>query len=108
MRAEPFVPHHGRVSDAARQPRHALTTTLPPKVKCFSEYLRNAGYYCTNNAKTDYNFAVPKTAWDECSGKGTGATESRASRSLPCSTMRFATRARFASRKRSINRTRGG
>ncbi|MBM3891904.1 MAG: sulfatase, partial [Verrucomicrobia bacterium] len=46
------------------------TTTLPAPVKCFSEYLREAGYYCSNNAKTDYNFAVPKDAWDECSRKG--------------------------------------
>ncbi|MBI5397341.1 MAG: sulfatase-like hydrolase/transferase [Verrucomicrobia bacterium] len=46
------------------------TTTLPAAVKCFSEYLREAGYYCSNNAKTDYNFAVPKDAWDECSRKG--------------------------------------
>jgi uncharacterized sulfatase len=43
---------------------------LPETVKCFPEYLRAAGYYCTNNAKTDYNFPVPKTAWDECSRKG--------------------------------------
>lgn len=45
------------------------TTVLPPEVKCFSQYLREAGYYCTNNAKTDYNFAVPKEAWDESSRK---------------------------------------
>jgi len=37
----------------------------PPYVKCFPEYLRAAGYYCTNNAKTDYNFDPPITAWDE-------------------------------------------
>ena len=37
----------------------------PPKVKCFTEYLRAAGYYCVNNAKTDYQFKVPVTAWDE-------------------------------------------
>jgi len=37
----------------------------PPFVKCFPEYLRAAGYFCTNNAKTDYNFAPPLTAWDE-------------------------------------------
>ncbi|MBM4093286.1 MAG: sulfatase [Planctomycetes bacterium] len=43
------------------------TTTLPGEVRCFSHYLREAGYYCSNNAKTDYNFAVPKDAWDECS-----------------------------------------
>lgn len=39
----------------------------PPYVKCFTEYLRAAGYYCTNNVKTDYNFDAPITAWDECS-----------------------------------------
>lgn len=43
--------------------------TLPDHVKCFPEYLRKAGYYCTNNVKTDYNFPVPKSAWDECSRK---------------------------------------
>lgn len=45
------------------------STTLPAAVKCFSEYLRAAGYYCSNNAKTDYNFAVPKAAWDACGRK---------------------------------------
>ena len=45
------------------------TTVLPHYVKCYSEYLRDAGYYCTNNSKTDYNFPVPKSAWDENSGK---------------------------------------
>lgn len=38
---------------------------LPHYVKCFSEYLRGAGYFCTNNDKTDYQFAPPFTAWDE-------------------------------------------
>lgn len=41
----------------------------PPYVKCFPEYLRAAGYYCTNNVKTDYNFPSPPTAWDESSSK---------------------------------------
>ncbi len=41
-------------------------TWLPPEVVCFTELLRRAGYYCVNNAKTDYNFPVPKEAWDEC------------------------------------------
>jgi uncharacterized sulfatase len=36
-------------------------------VKCFTEYLRKLGYYCTNNSKTDYNFTPPKSAWDESS-----------------------------------------
>lgn len=38
---------------------------LPEGVKCFTEYLREAGYYCTNNDKTDYQFAAPLSAWDE-------------------------------------------
>jgi len=46
------------------------TTRLPNFVKCFPEYLRVAGYYGTNNVKTDYNFPTPKTAWDDCSNKG--------------------------------------
>ncbi|GAB4148033.1 MAG: sulfatase-like hydrolase/transferase [Planctomycetaceae bacterium] len=37
----------------------------PPHIKCFTEYLRAAGYYCTNRSKTDYNFESPRTAWDE-------------------------------------------
>jgi N-sulfoglucosamine sulfohydrolase len=41
----------------------------PPEVKCFTEYLRAAGYYCTNNAKTDYQFDPPFTAWDENGNK---------------------------------------
>jgi len=40
---------------------------LPAGVRCFTEYLRRAGYYCSNNAKEDYNFATPPGAWDESS-----------------------------------------
>ena len=41
---------------------------VPPlQVKCFTEYLHAAGYYCTNRSKTDYQFASPVTAWDDCS-----------------------------------------
>lgn len=43
------------------------SAVLPAYVKCFSEYLRGAGYYCTNNIKTDYQFEPPQTAWDELS-----------------------------------------
>ena len=43
------------------------SVALPDFVKCFPEYLREAGYYCTNNSKTDYNFPVPPNAWDESS-----------------------------------------
>jgi uncharacterized sulfatase len=41
----------------------------PANVKCFPEYLRAEGYYCTNDSKTDYQFDPPFTAWDESSGK---------------------------------------
>ncbi len=43
--------------------------TPPPDAKCFTEYLRAAGYYCTNHTKTDYQFRTPITAWDDTSGK---------------------------------------
>ncbi len=43
------------------------SAVLPPEVKMHSEYLRQAGYYCTNNAKEDYQFTAPLTAWDESS-----------------------------------------
>jgi N-sulfoglucosamine sulfohydrolase len=43
------------------------TTPLPGTIKLFTEYLREAGYYCSNNTKEDYNFQTPKTAWDESS-----------------------------------------
>jgi arylsulfatase A-like enzyme len=45
-------------------------TVTPHYVKPFTEYLRAAGYYCSNNQKTDYQFAPPFTAWDDCSRDG--------------------------------------
>jgi uncharacterized sulfatase len=42
---------------------------LPEHIRCFTEYLREAGYYCTNNSKTDYNFGASRSAWDESSGR---------------------------------------
>jgi N-sulfoglucosamine sulfohydrolase len=51
---------------------HMRSKAVPPVgVKAFTEYLRAAGYYCTNNSKTDYNFEPlptnrpPDTVWDE-------------------------------------------
>ena len=43
--------------------------TPPVGAKCFTEYLRAVGYYCTNNAKSDYQFQPPITAWDENNNK---------------------------------------
>lgn len=49
---------------------HMRCQGVPPEqVRCFPEYLRAAGYYCSNNKKTDYNFPAPLTAWDESSPK---------------------------------------
>jgi N-sulfoglucosamine sulfohydrolase len=43
---------------------------IPPAgVKCFSEYLRAAGYFCTNRDKTDYQFDTPPSAWDRQGAK---------------------------------------
>ncbi|HDR50512.1 MAG TPA: sulfatase [Mariniphaga anaerophila] len=40
-------------------------------VKTYPEFLREAGYYCTNNVKTDYNTESidPSEIWDESSNK---------------------------------------
>ncbi len=41
---------------------------LPKHIKGFPSYLREAGYYCTNNSKTDYQTGDLRDVWDE-SGK---------------------------------------
>ncbi len=39
-------------------------------IKGYPEYLHQAGYYCTNNSKTDYNTStIDASIWDECSNK---------------------------------------
>lgn len=40
----------------------------PPRtLRTYPEVLRQAGYYCTNNSKEDYNLDLPKGVWDESS-----------------------------------------
>lgn len=41
---------------------------LPDAFKTYPTLLREAGYYCTNNSKTDYNLELGKI-WNESSGK---------------------------------------
>jgi uncharacterized sulfatase len=41
----------------------------PRGKEMFPQLLRAAGYYCTNNAKEDYNLAKTGRVWDESSGK---------------------------------------
>ena len=60
--------HHMRTSHVQKETPELPTpysAVVPHYVKCFTEYLRAAGYYCTNNAKTDYQFDPPLTAWDD-------------------------------------------
>lgn len=45
------------------------SAVIPSNVRGFSQYLRQAGYYCTNNPKEDYQFAPSPTMWDESSAK---------------------------------------
>lgn len=42
---------------------------LPDNIPLFPQLLRAAGYYCTNNAKEDYNLIKPGKIWDESSNK---------------------------------------
>ena len=48
-------------------------TKLPAGFKMYPQFLREAGYYCTNNSKEDYNLEKPGgkgAVWDESSRKG--------------------------------------
>jgi len=45
----------------------------------FPQYLRDEGYYCTNNQKTDYNTSLPNNiCWDECGPNASYNSSSRA------------------------------
>lgn len=44
---------------------------VPENTHMFTEYLREKGYYCTNNYKEDYNFRTLESAWDDSSDKAT-------------------------------------
>ncbi len=56
-----YAPSMGTQNMRSRYP-------IPPQFKTYVSYLREAGYYCTNHSKTDYNFkGDDKSYWDECS-----------------------------------------
>ena len=42
---------------------------MSASMKMSPQFLREAGYYCTNNSKEDYNLIKPAGVWDESSGK---------------------------------------
>ena len=42
---------------------------IPSEFRTYVSYLREAGYYCVNRSKTDYNFRTnDKSHWDACDG----------------------------------------
>ena len=47
------------------------TYPIPEMIKFFPRYLREAGYYTTNNSKKDYNTTDQPEAWDESSNTAT-------------------------------------
>ncbi len=53
------------IGDPKYQPVPSYSAVVPEDVRCFPEYLRKAGYYCTNNEKQDYQFIPPVSVWDE-------------------------------------------
>ena len=57
--------HMRTTGDPKYQPVPSYSAVIPWFVKCFPEYLRKEGYYCTNNEKQDYQFEAPVTVWDE-------------------------------------------
>jgi uncharacterized sulfatase len=42
---------------------------LPASIRLLPQYLREAGYYCTNNVKEDYNVRPNGSVWDESSNR---------------------------------------
>ncbi|TKJ38141.1 MAG: sulfatase [Planctomycetes bacterium B3_Pla] len=49
---------------------HRSKAQIPESFLLYPEYLRQAGYYCTNNSKTDYNIIRKGgKAWDQSSNK---------------------------------------
>jgi arylsulfatase A-like enzyme len=44
------------------------TNEVPDFVRLYPGYLRDAGYYCTNNQKKDYNLVEKTDEWNESSG----------------------------------------
>jgi uncharacterized sulfatase len=42
---------------------------LPAELKLYPQFLREAGYYCVNNSKEDYNVRKTGKLWDESSAK---------------------------------------
>jgi arylsulfatase A-like enzyme len=61
----------GRYATSLGTQRLRSRFPIPPQIRAFSALLRDAGYYCTNNVKTDYNVrdeaAFIADAWNDSS-----------------------------------------
>ncbi len=53
----------------AQYHRKIVTVPMPDSLKMFPAYLRQQGYYTTNNSKEDYNIIKSDGVWDESSKK---------------------------------------
>jgi len=51
--------------------RRSKLASMPPGVRMFPAYLRDAGYYTTNRQKKDYNAIETPGTWDQSSPKAT-------------------------------------
>jgi len=56
--------------------RKAVTVPMPEGVKMFPAWLREAGYFTTNNRKKDYNAVEGVGVWDESSNKASWRSRS--------------------------------
>lgn len=54
---------------ATQYHRQIEKVLMPQNVEMFPAYLKQAGYYTTNNNKEDYNIIKPDNVWDESSKK---------------------------------------
>jgi arylsulfatase A-like enzyme len=59
----------GVLPESCAPAQHMRAMAKPPSMlRGYPEYLREVGYYCTNNDKTDYNCDIdPKKIWDDAS-----------------------------------------
>ncbi len=63
----------GRYATSLGTQRLRSRFPIPDGFRGYPHYLRQAGYYCTNNVKTDYNTSAEprliRESWDQCSAK---------------------------------------
>lgn len=60
-----------RIGTQYHHTRSIKKIKLPKNIKPLPTYLKNAGYYTTNNNKEDYNFEKEGLIWDDSSSKAT-------------------------------------